>query len=329
MSTPSSPIDHALQWSSAGRKVAVATVIETWGSAPQPVGSQLVIDQDGNFEGSVSGGCVEGAVITEAIEVIARRQVEPARIRRRRRDCLAGRPCLRRPHPRLCRTGRAQLMRRSDIQRLAEARSARRPLAMLTWLRSGESAPRCSRRGDRAAGAGDRRRRWLSPRPEWHRPTRRRRRSIRHHPQSAAADDPGRRRPHFAGAHSAGAGRRLRCRGDRSAHCVRDRRAVRGRYDRRPLAGRGVARDRCRSAHRFRRSHPRSQDRRSGARPSRSPATRSMSAHSVPRRPARHGASGWSNRRCRKRPSPAFTGRSASTLAPPARRKSPSRSWQK
>lgn len=71
MSTPSSPIDHALQWSSTGRKVAVATVIETWGSAPQPVGSQLVIDQDGNFEGSVSGGCVEGAVITEAIEVIA------------------------------------------------------------------------------------------------------------------------------------------------------------------------------------------------------------------------------------------------------------------
>jgi xanthine/CO dehydrogenase XdhC/CoxF family maturation factor len=51
--------------------VAIATVIETWGSAPRPVGSHLVIDADGNFEGSVSGGCVEGAIIAEAAEVIA------------------------------------------------------------------------------------------------------------------------------------------------------------------------------------------------------------------------------------------------------------------
>lgn len=57
-------------WLAQGRQVAMATVIETWGSAPQPVGSQLVIDADGNFEGSVSGGCVEGAVITEALEAI-------------------------------------------------------------------------------------------------------------------------------------------------------------------------------------------------------------------------------------------------------------------
>lgn len=57
-------------WMSSGRQVAIATVIETWGSAPQPVGSQLLIDSDGNFEGSVSGGCVEGAVIVEAADVI-------------------------------------------------------------------------------------------------------------------------------------------------------------------------------------------------------------------------------------------------------------------
>lgn len=63
-------LDKANQWIGEGRKVALATVIETWGSAPQPVGSQLVIDGDGNFQGSVSGGCVEGAVVTEALEAI-------------------------------------------------------------------------------------------------------------------------------------------------------------------------------------------------------------------------------------------------------------------
>jgi xanthine/CO dehydrogenase XdhC/CoxF family maturation factor len=57
-------------WKRAGRGVALATVIETWGSAPRPVGSHLVVDQDGNFLGSVSGGCVEGEVVTEAVDVI-------------------------------------------------------------------------------------------------------------------------------------------------------------------------------------------------------------------------------------------------------------------
>lgn len=63
--------ETARAWLDDGRQVAVATVIETWGSAPQPVGSQLLIDGQGNFEGSVSGGCVEGAVIMEAADVIS------------------------------------------------------------------------------------------------------------------------------------------------------------------------------------------------------------------------------------------------------------------
>ncbi len=65
------PLMAAEAWKAAGRDVAIATVIETWGSAPRPVGSHLVIDRDGNFEGSVSGGCVEGSVIAEALDVIA------------------------------------------------------------------------------------------------------------------------------------------------------------------------------------------------------------------------------------------------------------------
>ena len=64
------PLVIAEEWVSAGRSVAMATVVDTWGSAPRPAGSHLVIDSEGNFHGSVSGGCVEGAVITEALDVI-------------------------------------------------------------------------------------------------------------------------------------------------------------------------------------------------------------------------------------------------------------------
>ena len=60
----------AERWTRDGRGVALATVIETWGSAPRPVGSHLVVDRDGNFLGSVSGGCVEGEVVSEAMDVI-------------------------------------------------------------------------------------------------------------------------------------------------------------------------------------------------------------------------------------------------------------------
>lgn len=63
-------LETAARWRGAGRKVAVATVIATWGSSPRPVGSQLAVDQDGTMTGSVSGGCIEGAVVHEAKKVM-------------------------------------------------------------------------------------------------------------------------------------------------------------------------------------------------------------------------------------------------------------------
>jgi xanthine/CO dehydrogenase XdhC/CoxF family maturation factor len=60
----------AEEWAKEKRGVALATVVETWGSAPRPVGSHLIIDENGSFLGSVSGGCVEGEVVTEAMDVI-------------------------------------------------------------------------------------------------------------------------------------------------------------------------------------------------------------------------------------------------------------------
>lgn len=61
----------ALDWHARGQGAALATVVETWGSAPRQAGSQLAISGEGEIMGSVSGGCVEGAVVTEALEALA------------------------------------------------------------------------------------------------------------------------------------------------------------------------------------------------------------------------------------------------------------------
>ncbi len=63
-------LETAEAWSGAGHRVALATVTATWGSSPRPVGSQLVVRDDGAFRGSVSGGCIEAAVIGEALEAM-------------------------------------------------------------------------------------------------------------------------------------------------------------------------------------------------------------------------------------------------------------------
>lgn len=61
----------ALDWHRSGKRAAIATVVQTWGSAPRPVGSQLAIAGDGEIAGSVSGGCVEGAVVVETLEALS------------------------------------------------------------------------------------------------------------------------------------------------------------------------------------------------------------------------------------------------------------------
>ncbi|MFV3076095.1 XdhC family protein [Niveispirillum fermenti] len=61
---------QAAEWLATGSRVALASVIATWGSAPRPVGSLMAVTTDGAMAGSVSGGCIEGAVALEAVKVV-------------------------------------------------------------------------------------------------------------------------------------------------------------------------------------------------------------------------------------------------------------------
>jgi LAO/AO transport system kinase len=63
-------LEQAARWRAEGRRVALATVVSTWGSSPRPAGSHLAVDQEGAMVGSVSGGCIEGAVVLEAQDAI-------------------------------------------------------------------------------------------------------------------------------------------------------------------------------------------------------------------------------------------------------------------
>jgi xanthine/CO dehydrogenase XdhC/CoxF family maturation factor len=70
MSDTAEILEQAARWREAGSRVALATVVTTWGSAPRALGAKLAVDENGSMVGSVSGGCVEGAVVEEALATI-------------------------------------------------------------------------------------------------------------------------------------------------------------------------------------------------------------------------------------------------------------------
>ena len=63
-------LDEAKDWIVGNKIVILATVIQTWGSSPRPIGSRMIINEKGDFSGSVSGGCVETAVVRESLGLI-------------------------------------------------------------------------------------------------------------------------------------------------------------------------------------------------------------------------------------------------------------------
>ena len=66
-------LDEAQQWLDQKRQVVLATVIQTWGSSPRPVGSLMIVNESGDFSGSVSGGCVEGEVVRQCMDLISQK----------------------------------------------------------------------------------------------------------------------------------------------------------------------------------------------------------------------------------------------------------------
>ena len=63
-------LDEAKDWLSSKQNVVLATVIQTWGSSPRQVGSRMIVNEKGDFSGSVSGGCVESAVVRECLDLL-------------------------------------------------------------------------------------------------------------------------------------------------------------------------------------------------------------------------------------------------------------------
>ena len=94
------------RWRAAGKRVAVARVVGIEGSGPRLPGAAMAVNEDGEVAGSVSGGCVEGAVVTEALDILRRRPAPAVHVRLLRRRGLRRRADLRRHHPPVHRAAR-------------------------------------------------------------------------------------------------------------------------------------------------------------------------------------------------------------------------------
>ena len=68
-------LDEAQDWKESKQIVVLATVIQTWGSSPRQVGSRMIVNEKGDFSGSVSGGCVESAVVRECLDLIKEKKL--------------------------------------------------------------------------------------------------------------------------------------------------------------------------------------------------------------------------------------------------------------
>ena len=129
----------ALKWSRSGKGAALATVLETWGSAPRPVGSQLAISVDGEIEGSVSGGCVEGAVVAEALESLQDGRPRILEFGIADEDAFAvGLACGGRISILVEPIGDPPGLREAELARLADARRSKISAAMLVNLENWE-----------------------------------------------------------------------------------------------------------------------------------------------------------------------------------------------
>lgn len=127
--------EQALAWHRAGEGAALATVIETWGSAPRPVGSQLAVSGAGRMAGSVSGGCVEGAVVEEAMAALKDGRSRLLTFGVSDEDAFAvGLACGGTIRVMVEPVGGSLAV--GDLEAITEARARRRPLAVLTNLES-------------------------------------------------------------------------------------------------------------------------------------------------------------------------------------------------
>ncbi|MDB4168466.1 XdhC family protein [Planktomarina sp.] len=127
----------ALRLQREGQRVALATVIATWGSAPRPIGAQMLICEDGSFYGSVSGGCVEGAVVLEALSALEAGLCRRLRYGVADADAFAvGLACGGEIELVVESVGQGQGVDPALLERLAEAQSARKPIGLRLDLSS-------------------------------------------------------------------------------------------------------------------------------------------------------------------------------------------------